>query len=222
MKVEERKEARSLRLQGWSIKRIARKVGVAVATVSVWVRDINLSEEQMLLLEERQKQNRRCLLHRGRLLQERAEIVHAQARRAGSAQAESDEQFRLICAIYWGEGLKAERSKRFAVFNADPRLLSIVLRWLVGSGYGDKIRFRVQYYPDNGLTEDEIKHWWLRNLKGLEAHHCANFSQQSVSRASQQKNRGKLPFGTATVGVNSVELYYKVMGGIDYLASMGT
>jgi hypothetical protein len=39
-KIEERREARRLRSEGWSVRRIARELGVAVSSVSVWVRDI--------------------------------------------------------------------------------------------------------------------------------------------------------------------------------------
>jgi hypothetical protein len=41
-KVEERRKARELRRRGWALRRIANELGVALASVSVWVRDIEL------------------------------------------------------------------------------------------------------------------------------------------------------------------------------------
>lgn len=39
-KVAEKRRARELRAEGWSVKAIAREVGVSVSSVSVWVRDL--------------------------------------------------------------------------------------------------------------------------------------------------------------------------------------
>jgi hypothetical protein len=47
MKEGEKREARRLRREeGWSLKRIAATLDVAVSSVSVWVRDIQLTLEQ--------------------------------------------------------------------------------------------------------------------------------------------------------------------------------
>ncbi len=45
-KVEERNRARELRAQGWSLRRIARDLEVALSSVSVWVRDIECDAER--------------------------------------------------------------------------------------------------------------------------------------------------------------------------------
>jgi transcriptional regulator with XRE-family HTH domain len=48
MKIRERDEARTLRReQGQSIKEIARAVGVSCSSVSLWVRDIELTPAQI-------------------------------------------------------------------------------------------------------------------------------------------------------------------------------
>ena len=54
MKYKEKLEARRLRKEeGLSLKEIAEKVGVAKSSVSLWVRDIELSDEQLAVLIER-------------------------------------------------------------------------------------------------------------------------------------------------------------------------
>jgi transposase len=44
-KVEERKRARELRAQGWSLRQIARDLEVALSSVSVWVREIEFDAD---------------------------------------------------------------------------------------------------------------------------------------------------------------------------------
>jgi transposase-like protein len=54
MKTRERLAARRIRREeGESIKQIARRLGVAASSVSVWVRDIELTEDQHAALQAR-------------------------------------------------------------------------------------------------------------------------------------------------------------------------
>jgi transposase len=68
MKAKERAEARSWRQQGRSIKEIAKRLLVSKGSVSAWVSDIELTEEPIRLLEERQQKGREYLLGRGQRL----------------------------------------------------------------------------------------------------------------------------------------------------------
>lgn len=56
MKPEKKNEARRLRLQGQSIRHIAEEISVSKGSVSKWVRDIELKEEQRTALDEKRKE----------------------------------------------------------------------------------------------------------------------------------------------------------------------
>jgi predicted transcriptional regulator len=218
MKAEERLQARVLRREGCSIKEIAKGLGVAKSSVSAWVADIELTQEQIEVLEARQQKSRAYILGRAERAKAIAAERHNRYRRDGYEKAASEEEFRLICALYWGEGGKSLRNKSFAISNSDPRLLRVVLRWLLNAGYATRLMFRVQYHAENSLPEQAITEWWLQQLPGLEIRHLRAFSKNFVNRASQRKKVGRLPFGTATLQICSAELFFNVLGGIDYLA----
>src|SRR4051812_38249263 len=76
MKLQEREQARTLRTEGWSIKEIAKTLRVAVGSVSVWVSDIALTEDQIERLEKKQKKSRDYILGRARKLRLAAAINH--------------------------------------------------------------------------------------------------------------------------------------------------
>jgi transposase-like protein len=57
MKLAKQQEARKLRAKGYSIKQIARSLGVSPGSVSVWVRAIRVSEEHLNGLMQRVRQN---------------------------------------------------------------------------------------------------------------------------------------------------------------------
>ena len=215
-KVHEQRQAQLMRENGRSIKEIAQALGVSQGSVSLWVRGIHLDAAQVSALRENQRAGcRRMNDARREILRERYE----DRRREGYALAAQDDRFRTVCALYWGEGSKANQT--FCVSNSDPALLKIVLDWLARCGYGDRIRFYLSYYPDNGLTEDDIKKWWLGQLPKLRGEHFGTCFVCRINRASQRKGIGKLPYGTAQLHVCSAELFYLTMGGIDYLKDRG-
>src|SRR5262249_53860948 len=144
MKLKEKLEARELRKQGLSIREICTRLGVAKSSVSLWVRDIHLTDEQIESLNQKMLLNR---LRFGYLSicgganrnKEEAQKRHEAFEQAGYERAKSDEQFRLICALYWGEGSKTQTCS-FKLANCDPRLLRIILDWLIEQGFGDRVR----------------------------------------------------------------------------------
>ncbi len=224
MKLAKQQEARRLRAEGCSIKEISRRLNVAKSSVSYWVRGISLTPQQLKHLEEREAANRARFSFLSRLgevnqQKSRAEQRHKLFLETGFHRAQSDVSFRVICALYWGEGQK--KAKLFGICNSDPSLLNVALTWLIREGYDEVIRFRVRYYPENGLTEEDIRRWWFQHLPGLKEHHLRAFGKCSIHRASQRKKIGKLPYGTATLEVYRTELHYNILGGIDYLRTMG-
>lgn len=226
MKSAEHQEARRLRSQGHSIKEICQQLHVSKGTVSLWVRDIQLRPEQIARLDAKiaASRNRFSYLSRcGGANTNKADAAKRQRsfREVGYERAKNDESFRLICALYWGEGQKHKGNRVFGVSNSDPTLLNTVLKWLFANGFGDAIRFTVRYHPTNGLSEADIKRWWLIHLPQLQESHLRKFGQCVVHRASQRKKVGKLPYGTASVEVCRIELYFNVMGGIDFLRDQG-
>jgi transcriptional regulator with XRE-family HTH domain len=215
MKATERIRAREMRKEGNSVKEIERKLGVSRGSVSRWVRDIILTAEQKLALEERISEwGKKCL---GSDANKRnAEERRKKRRKVGMIRAKADVYFRTICSLYWGEGTKG-RDGTVSVSNSDADVLRFWGRWLVKEGYGNSIRFIVYYYGENGLTEEEIREWWAVKLDFIPISRLGKFRKCVINRASQKKKIGKLPYGTATLQVYKVDLWEEIMGGIDFL-----
>jgi transposase-like protein len=224
MKTQQKEQALELRSAGHSIKQIAQQLGVARSSVSVWVRGIPLSPTQREQLAAQETLNRRRFAQvigfkQALANKEEAELRHQRFRQQGFQQAQVDDRFRVICALYWGEGDKGK--KDFRVSNSDPSLLNVLLRWAVQSGYDPAIRFSVRYHLNNGIDEEDIRRWWLQQMPLLRNEHLRSFFRCPINRASQQKNIGKLPYGTGNLVVHRAELFFKVMGGIDFLRQLG-
>jgi transposase-like protein len=117
MKTKQRELARQLReTEGASIKQIAHRIGAAQSSISRWVRDVELSEEQKPVLVRRaydghvkgrtinatlRREARRLAQEEGRELARAGDAFHA----AG-------------CMLYWAEGAKVRNQLRLS--NSDP------------------------------------------------------------------------------------------------------
>ena len=215
MKTRERAEARRLRAeQGLPIKQIARLLSVAQSSVSLWVRDVPLSDEQLEVLRnlnpaynaqlrgatrnaERGRIRRLAAQEDGRRLARRGEALHA----AGSM-------------LYWAEGDKRSRNAA-RLSNSDPEVLRFFLRYL--RTYFDvpdeRLRVTCHLFADHVEGQQEIEDFWLETC-GL-PHSCLCKSFVNVySKYSQKKRRNKLPFGTTRLTVHSTYIVQSIFGAI--------
>jgi hypothetical protein len=102
--------ARKLRSDGLSVREIERRVGVARSSVSVWVRDVELTEEQRQYLAHtprpgtatRHRRRRELCQGEGREFARRGEALHA-----------------IGCMLFWGEGSKVLNMTQ--ITNSTPR-----------------------------------------------------------------------------------------------------
>lgn len=219
MKLEEKARSRVLRKNGMSIKRIAAEVGVAPSSVSLWVRDIELTETQTRELMKRNP------LHEGQVAGNKKKKEIYLSRRLkwqddGRGMARSLKTEPLFVAgvmLYWGEGSKEKGSVCFV--NSDAPM--VLLFWNFLTNYWEVDRERVtlsaQVYTDNGLSQNEIEQYWLDTLPGLSRRNLRKFSVNKISKASQEKKINRLPYGTARLSYHSTEIVQNIYGAIQEL-----
>jgi transcriptional regulator with XRE-family HTH domain len=214
MKTEERSEARTLRRQGRSIKEIARLVGVSASSVSLWVRDITLSEAQCEALRQRLRtgcagrswtvakalERRREAQEGGRSAAQRHQSLHA----AG-------------CMLYWAEGSRSRNSIRFT--NSDPEMIRFFLRFLrVCFGVPDtKVRVTCNLFADHLERRQEVERFWLETLQLPRSCLCKS-TVNTYSKYSQKKRRNKLAYGTCRLAVHDTQLTQHIYGAIQEYA----
>jgi hypothetical protein len=104
-----------------AIKEIARRVGVSVSSVSLGVRDIELSAEQeAALLALNPAYNRQ--LSGWTVVAARRRPVRAATEESGRVLARRADPLHVAgCMLYWAEGAKDRNQVRLS--NADPELL---------------------------------------------------------------------------------------------------
>jgi transcriptional regulator with XRE-family HTH domain len=215
IKTAERERARRLRREeGASVKELARLLGVSKSSVSLWVRDIELTEAQYLALRRRMG---------GRIDGSRANAVRALARRrmeqdSGRMRARRGRLLHAAgCMLYWAEGSRSRNVIEFT--NSDPAMVSFFLRFLreCYSVPNPKITVTCNLFADHLERQREIEQFWLDMLRL--PHECLRKSSVNVYfKYSKKKRRNRLPYGTCRLKVCDTRIVQSIYGAIQEYA----
>jgi hypothetical protein len=197
-----------------SVKEIARMVGVAPSTASVWVRDIALTEDQLDSLRERNPAYNRQLRGANR----NAETARAlrctfqddgreRARQAGTLHVAGT-------MLYWAEGDKASRNAA-RISNSDPEVLKLFVRFLREclEVPDERMRVTCNLFADHLPRQLAIEQFWLTTLR-LPPECLYKSTVNTYSKYSQKKRKNKLPYGTTRVTVCSTQVVQSIYGSI--------
>jgi len=210
MKVKEKKIARSLRNQGWSLNEIRQKLKVAKSSVSFWVRDIELTKKQKQVLSKKGikkeviERQRKTRLERENA---RRQIIIDKAR--NEINSLSMKELKLIgIGLYWAEGSKLHRGTvQFS--NTDPRLIQFMMKFFRKVCKVHKKRFRGHISIHPHLDAEEAKRYWHK-VSNIPLDQFYKTSKQQ-SRASKKK-RDTLPYGTFSIQISITELFLRIKG----------
>jgi transcriptional regulator with XRE-family HTH domain len=215
MKTAEREQARRLRREeGRSVKELAALLGVSQSTISVWVRDVELSDEQRAALRWRMG---------GRIEGPRASARRALDRRRAEQAAgretarRGDLMHAAGCMLYWAEGARERNAIRFT--NSDPEMVRFFVSFLRAS-FGvanDRIVLTCNLFSDHEERRKAVEDHWL-SLTGLPRSCLRKSTVNHYSKYSQKKRRNKLPWGTCRVAVYDTRLVQHIYGAIQEYA----
>ncbi|MDD1750313.1 MAG: helix-turn-helix domain-containing protein [Methanothrix sp.] len=213
MKSAEREQARQLRAQGWSIKHIARELGVSPSSVSVWVRDVQFTEAQR---QELLGRNPRMDFY-DRVIAEGRERRRGY-QDSGREKARAKDPLHLAgCMLYWAEGAKSRNYLRLT--NSDPHMIVFFLGFL-RQCYNvptDKTTITINCFTDSGISLEEIEQYWLEML-GLPRSCLRKSTVNQYSKYSTKKRAGKLKYGVCALKVHSTAIVQEVYGAIQEYA----
>ena len=215
MKAEERKRARVLRQDGWSVGAIAKQIGCSKGSVSHWVSDIPLTPDQLHLLESNQARGRALAANHPNGPREAWRRIRegiGAAARAEIVETCTLETLKVLgSALYWAEGYK--RSRAVANFsNSDPAMIALMMDFFRRVCHVPEHKFRGVVHIHPHLDANRAMRFWAV-VSGIP---LAQFhkTQTAVSRASQGK-RDTLPLGTFCIVVADVRLKARIDGWIE-------
>lgn len=198
-KLVEKEKARVLRARAWTLQEIADELGVAKASVSVWVRDVEFTPKPRRTARRR-KPN---ALQRRKQDQIDAGYAWGQERVSGL----SDRDLLIAgTALYAGDGAKRDGEVLFT--NTDPALVALFCRWLRLLFDIDESKLRVRVYLHEGLDEVAAVRFWS-SVTGIPA---SQFNAPYRAAPNRSIRHSKHQHGCATVRYGSAAVHRRIMG----------
>lgn len=207
--LEGRRKARELRSTGLSVGNIAQILGISKGSISPWVADIILTDEQQRILAAHSADA--CTQGRSKGISTnirnrklRWQQAHQEAEIEWPRRSK-DPDFMFGLALYVGEGGKTlPYSTRFS--NADPAVICKELDFFLQIGISrDRIRALLHLQDENLRGAAEV--FW-RSKTGLPQE---QFYQTIVAISSASKQKGRiLPHGTLQLSVNDTHIRQKL------------
>jgi len=208
MKLEEKNKAIELRKSGKSYSDILKVVSVSKSTLSLWLRDVELTTQQKEeLLIGREKS--RC-----------ASAQAKKQRRIGLTEkivADSKKEVSILLKnplflsglmLYWAEGDKAEKWEMVKFSNSDPMMIKIMMRWFREACEVREEKFRVCVHMHALHCRKNIEKYWSE-ITGVST---SQFYKSQVKPTSLRQRKNKLYDGTCAISVGSKNLFRKIRG----------
>jgi len=208
-KVKEQQRARELRAEAWTLLDIAKELGVAKSSVSLWVRDVEFVPRPRNRGHRSQKPHP---LHVAKL----EEIERCREEGLERIGVLSEREFLVLgAALYAGEGSKRGSSLCFA--NSDPRLIWTFVTWLRCFFDVDESKFRIKLYLHDGLDLEVAIEFWS-NLTGIGPE---LFGKPYRAVADPTIRKSKHIMGCPGVVYYSTSTFRRVMGIVEAISSRG-
>ena len=210
-RTEDTEKARELRRQGWSVGQISKELRISKGSISPWVRDIKLTDNQIKRLEDNAFKNRMrmkewsskmCLA----CLDKR--LAYQDIGRQKIKDGASKEYISGIM-LYWAEGAKSRTKVAFS--NSDFNMVKYFVEFLekeIGIKKED-MNLTVQTYLNGGADIDEIQDFWLKKLDMPKT--CLRKPYIKEDHGSKRK---KLKYGVGVIRVNDVKVIQEIYGAI--------
>ena len=208
-----KEKASSLRKTGCSYSEIRTKLGVSKSTLSLWLRDMPLSESR--IKELRGNNPVRIERYRNTMEQKRKVKLSQIYEKAKVSLGDISKRDLFVGGIflYMGEGSKTTKGTT-ALTNTNPSILKLFIKWLnLHDVKKEKIKVQLHLYSDMNIEKQVT--FWSKELaipkNQFRKPHIKKNNSQDISY------KGLYGQGTCTVLYEDINLHYLTLAYIRYI-----
>lgn len=214
-KIEDKFKAQKLRKQGLSYREILQTISVSKSTISLWCRDIKLTNKQTLrLLNNKQFGQKKGSLvaaeNKRNARIERTKIIKALAKKDVGRIINRD-KFMAGIALYAAEGTKRDGKAAFA--NSDPKLIKFMMDWFMTFAKVPMEKMRGAIWLHEGLSEINAKKFWS-NLTGIPKNQFHKTYVAQIKSESNKIRKNVHQHGVLAIKFSDSAIHRKIMGWI--------
>ncbi len=207
MKYKEKMRAVKLRRDGLSYNLILKKVKVSKSTLSIWLREVELTKEQKNQFLSKMEKVRYKIAKRkvaNRLYKTKMIIKKAKK----EIKIYKNNPFFLVgMALYWAEGAKNPmESVKFS--NSDEKMIALMMKWFRKICKVPEKKFRIHIHMHDLHCRKDILRYWSK-ITGIA---LSQFYKPYVKHTSLGQRKNILYNGTCSIVVSDKNLFRKIVG----------
>ena len=214
MKTKEKQQAIKLRRQGKSVGEIAATVDVSKGSVSRWVRDVSLTNTQRHTLQANSHSQATVEKRRNTRITNtniRHQKVYTDALQE-AVEYSKNPDWCIGVSLYWGEGGKTQNMIRIA--NSDVFVIKRMMYFFRLIMNVPEEKFRIHIHGFKHSNVDELETYWS---KVTEVPRNQFFKTYRKKSAASKFKRSTLKYGTVQIYVLDTNMFFRMMGWIDYV-----
>ena len=206
-------KALALRKLGKSYGQIKNELGVGKSTLSGWLREHPLSDEQVRFLRDGEV---RIEKYRQTMRLKRERKLHGYYKEAKGAvlPLSKRELFLSGLFLYWGEGGKTERGT-ISISNTDPSVLKFTLYWMREALDIPKEKIKALLHLYDDMVIEEAVEFWSKTLNMPRSQFSKPYIKKSKRSDLDEKGYGH---GTCMLRVCSTEIKDRTLMAIKAIA----
>lgn len=208
-----------MRKKGMSYSEIKNHIHVPKSTLSYWLKDLKLTEEQIKKLDEKHLEARKNSLKKKNLQTLRL-IEEIKSSSAASIKAISKRELWLMGVIlYWRErllsGNETDLHKGVRFTSSDPYLIKLFLKWLqdVGKIKNDEIRFDIFIGENRRNSMNEVIEYWSDVTDSLEGLFSRIYFQRNNLKRSKRRIKNQTSMGLLRIRVKASSMLARQIAG---------
>jgi len=209
---EKQQKAIRLRIRGFSLNEIRKKLKVSKGSVSLWVRNVELKPEQIIHLSKKGLQKKIVEKRRiARLKNEKAkrQIIIDRAKKQ-IKKISKKELWLMGIMLYWAEGGKTQRGLvRFS--NGDPEMIKIMMTFFRRVCRVPEEKFRGYIHIHPHLSHIQAERYWSSITKIPLKKFFKTYKKTNVS---SKNKKDTLPYGVMDIYICDTELFLKISGWV--------
>lgn len=207
MKLREKLKALELRKKGLAYSYILNKVGVSKSTLSLWLKDVELSalNKQKILKGLEKSRQLAALARINKRLDNTKQVVDRA--KGNFLHLVSSKLFLVGLSLYWAEGDK-NQSEKVKFTNSDDRMIRLMMRWFREICEIPESKFRIALHLHSLQSNKRAVLYWSR-VTGVP---IRQFYKVYVKKTSLGQRKNVLYNGTCGITINSKTLFRTIVG----------
>lgn len=209
MKLHEKLLAIKLRKKGRSYKEIRSIIKVSKGTLSLWLRDVLLSEQQKhrLYVTLKQQNVYRLAKNKQKIKVDLTKKI-VDASMSEFKKLSNNPVFISGLMLYWAEGDKAETHEVVKLSNSDPSMIKFMMRWFREICKVPEDKFRIALHIHTLHCRENIEQYWSEITKIP----LSQFHKTWIKPTTLKHRKNPLYNGTCSIRICNKNLFRKIKG----------